>query len=81
MCRVSLQDSADYKLHLFENAGFEGRKMEIVDDDVPSLWAYGFQDRVASVKAINGTYVTQLCSHDSFHTDLQPKELHNKTQF
>lgn len=29
--------------------------MEIVDDDVPSLWAHGFQDRVASVKAINGT--------------------------
>lgn len=51
----SLQDSADHKLHLFENAGFEGRKMEIVDDDVPSLWAHGFQDRVASAKAINGT--------------------------
>lgn len=49
------QDSADHKLHLFENAGFEGRKMEIVDDDVPSLWAHGFQDRVASAKAINGT--------------------------
>lgn len=29
--------------------------MEIVDDDVPSLWAYGFQDRVASAKVINGT--------------------------
>uniref|UniRef100_UPI0037E884AC beta-crystallin B3-like n=1 Tax=Semicossyphus pulcher TaxID=241346 RepID=UPI0037E884AC len=50
-------DSADHKLHLFENAAFEGRKMEIVDDDVPSLWAYGFQDRVASAKAINGTWV------------------------
>ncbi|XP_060898169.1 beta-crystallin B3-like [Labrus mixtus] len=50
-------DSAEHKLHLFENAGFEGRKMEIVDDDVPSLWAYGFQDRVASAKAINGTWV------------------------
>ncbi|XP_051931768.1 beta-crystallin B3-like [Hippocampus zosterae] len=50
-------DSADHKLHLFENAGFEGRKMEIVDDDVPSLWVYGFQDRVASAKAINGTWV------------------------
>ncbi|KAE8298118.1 Beta-crystallin B3 Beta-B3 crystallin [Larimichthys crocea] len=50
-------DSEDHKLHLFENAGFEGRKMEIVDEDVPSLWAHGFQDRVASVKAINGTWV------------------------
>lgn len=59
-CQKSLkllffQDSADHKLHLFEKAGFEGRKMEIVDDDVPSLWAYGFQDRVASAKAVNGT--------------------------
>uniref|UniRef100_A0A671TW95 Beta-crystallin B3 n=1 Tax=Sparus aurata TaxID=8175 RepID=A0A671TW95_SPAAU len=50
-------DSADHKFHLFENAGYEGRKMEIVDDDVPSLWAYGFQDRVASAKVINGTWV------------------------
>lgn len=50
-----LQDSADHKIHLFENAGFNGRKMEIVDDDVPSLWAHGFQDRVASIKVLNGT--------------------------
>uniref|UniRef100_A0A8C5DRC0 Beta-crystallin B3 n=1 Tax=Gouania willdenowi TaxID=441366 RepID=A0A8C5DRC0_GOUWI len=52
-----LKDSADHKLYLFENAGFEGRKMEVVDDDVPSLWAHGFQDRVASVKAVSGTWV------------------------
>lgn len=50
-----LQDGAEHKLHLFENPGFTGRKMEIVDDDVPSLWGHGFQDRVASVKALNGT--------------------------
>ncbi|KAI1233054.1 hypothetical protein IHE44_0006247 [Lamprotornis superbus] len=50
-------DSADHKIHLFENVGYTGRKMEIVDDDVPSLWAHGFQDRVASVKALNGTWV------------------------
>ena len=49
------QDSPDHKIHLFENAGYTGRKMEIVDDDVPSLWAHGFQDRVASVRALNGT--------------------------
>lgn len=49
------QDGPDHKLHLFENPAFGGRKMEIVDDDVPSLWAHGFQDRVASVRAINGT--------------------------
>lgn len=51
-----LQDSSEHKLYLFENEGFEGRKrLEIVDDDVPSLWVYGFQDRVASAKVINGT--------------------------
>ncbi|XP_072207142.1 beta-crystallin B3 [Excalfactoria chinensis] len=50
-------DSPDHKIHLFENAGYTGRKMEIVDDDVPSLWAHGFQDRVASVRALNGTWV------------------------
>ncbi|KAF3820776.1 hypothetical protein GH733_005321 [Mirounga leonina] len=38
-------DGPDHKLHLFENPAFSGRKMEIVDDDVPSLWAHGFQDR------------------------------------
>ncbi|XP_017538344.1 beta-crystallin B3 [Pygocentrus nattereri] len=60
-CLLSLRplrvDGADHKLHLFENGGFTGRKMEIIDDDVPSLWAHGFQDRVASVKALNGTWV------------------------
>ncbi|KAK5910046.1 hypothetical protein CesoFtcFv8_003920 [Champsocephalus esox] len=53
-------DGAEHKLHLFENPGFTGRKMEIVDDDVPSLWGHGFQDRVASVKALNGTWVGYL---------------------
>lgn len=53
---VSLrQDGSDHKLHLYENPGFTGRKMEIADDDVPSLWVHGFRDRVASIKALNGT--------------------------
>ncbi|CAM5101524.1 unnamed protein product [Natator depressus] len=55
--RPLLIDSNEHKIHLFENAGYSGRKMEIVDDDVPSLWAHGFQDRVASVKALKGTWV------------------------
>lgn len=50
-----MQDGAEHKLHLYENPSFTGRKMEIVDDDVPSLWGHGFQDRVASIKALNGT--------------------------
>ncbi|XP_030214536.1 beta-crystallin B3 [Gadus morhua] len=50
-------DSAEHKLHLFEEEGFAGRKMEIVEDDVPSLWGHGFHDRVGSAKALNGTWV------------------------
>ncbi|XP_015281908.1 PREDICTED: beta-crystallin B3-like [Gekko japonicus] len=50
-------DSADHKIHLFENSGYGGRKMEIVEDDVPSLWSHGFHDRVASVKALDGIWV------------------------
>ncbi|CAL9708639.1 unnamed protein product [Knipowitschia caucasica] len=50
-------DSAEHKLHLFENPGFSGQKIEVIDDDVPSLWGLGFKDRVASVKALNGTWV------------------------
>ncbi|MGH0174249.1 UNVERIFIED_CONTAM: hypothetical protein FKN15_067504 [Acipenser sinensis] len=60
------QDSAEHKIHLFENVGFNGRKMEIVDDDVPSLWAHGFQDRVASVKSLNGTIrITMATDHQT----------------
>ncbi|XP_028557919.2 beta-crystallin B3-like [Podarcis muralis] len=55
--RPLLIDSADHKIHLFENTSYGGRKMEIVEDDVPSLWAHGFQDRVASIKALNGIWV------------------------
>ncbi|KAL8179985.1 UNVERIFIED_CONTAM: Beta-crystallin B3 [Gekko kuhli] len=50
-------DSSDHKIHLFENSSYGGRKMEIVEDDVPSLWSHGFQDRVASVKALDGIWV------------------------
>ncbi|XP_023440582.2 beta-crystallin B3 [Dasypus novemcinctus] len=50
-------DGADHKLHLFESPAFSGRRMEIVDDDVPSLWAHGFRDRVGSARAIHGTWV------------------------
>ncbi|XP_041053724.1 beta-crystallin B3-like isoform X1 [Carcharodon carcharias] len=50
-------DGQDHKICLHECANFDGRKMEICDEDIPSLWAYGFQDRVASIKVIGGTWV------------------------
>ncbi|XP_005298536.2 beta-crystallin B1 [Terrapene carolina triunguis] len=46
-----------YKISLFESADFKGNKMEIQEDDVPSLWAHGFCDRVGSVKVSSGTWV------------------------
>uniref|UniRef100_A0A8D2LTS8 Beta-crystallin B3 n=1 Tax=Varanus komodoensis TaxID=61221 RepID=A0A8D2LTS8_VARKO len=45
------------RLCLGKPPAYAGRKMEIVEDDVPSLWAHGFQDRVASVKSLNGIWV------------------------
>uniref|UniRef100_A0A8D2LVY0 Beta-crystallin B3 n=1 Tax=Varanus komodoensis TaxID=61221 RepID=A0A8D2LVY0_VARKO len=57
LLRTIKRDSPDHRIHLFENASYAGRKMEIVEDDVPSLWAHGFQDRVASVKSLNGIWV------------------------
>ncbi|CAN0367165.1 unnamed protein product, partial [Lampetra planeri] len=50
-------ENQDHKISLFENPDFTGRKMEITENDVPSLWAYGFQDRVASIKVAGGTWV------------------------
>ncbi|XP_073526882.1 beta-crystallin B1-like [Phyllobates terribilis] len=50
-------DTQDYKISLFECINFEGRKMEVCDEDIPSLWSYGFQDRVASVQVLGGTWV------------------------
>ncbi|CAI9533844.1 unnamed protein product, partial [Staurois parvus] len=50
-------DTQDYKISLYECTNFEGRKMEVCDEDIPSLWSYGFQDRVASVQVLGGTWV------------------------
>lgn len=58
--RPLMVDSADHKLHLYENPGFSGKKMEITDDDVPTLWGHGFQDRVASAKALDGAWVAYM---------------------
>ncbi|XP_069089070.1 beta-crystallin B1-like [Pleurodeles waltl] len=46
-----------HKISLYENCDFKGRKMEIVDDDVPSLFSYGFTDRVASISVPSGSWV------------------------
>ncbi|KAJ1073877.1 hypothetical protein K5549_007115 [Capra hircus] len=50
-------DAQEHKLSLFEGANFKGNTMEILEDDVPSLWVYGFCDRVGSVRVSSGTWV------------------------
>ncbi|KFV08673.1 PREDICTED: beta-crystallin B1, partial [Pterocles gutturalis] len=48
-------EAEEHKISLYESADFKGNKMEIQEDDVPSLWAYGFCDRVGSVQVPSGT--------------------------
>ncbi|XP_043572811.1 beta-crystallin B1-like [Chiloscyllium plagiosum] len=55
--RPVLVDSEQHKICLYEMAEFKGRKMEIVDNDVPSLYSYGFTNRVGSASVVCGTWV------------------------
>nr|XP_020516634.1 beta-crystallin B1-like [Labrus bergylta] len=58
LCFVSsLQDSLEHKICLYELSDFKGNKMEIQEDDVPTLWAHGFCDRVGSVRVPGGAFV------------------------
>lgn len=49
------QDPEKHKICLYEVGDYKGRKMEIMDDDVPSLYSYGFTDRVGSILVGCGT--------------------------
>ncbi|XP_067378632.1 beta-crystallin B2 [Channa argus] len=50
-------DSQEHKIVLYENPSFAGKKIEIIDDDVPSFHAHGYQEKVSSVRVQNGTWV------------------------
>lgn len=52
---VFFKDPEKHKICLYEIGEFKGRKMEIVDDDVPSLFSHGFTDRVGSIIVSCGT--------------------------
>lgn len=54
MCLYEKQDSQDHKIVLYEGPGYAGKKIEIVDDDVPSFHAYGYQEKVSSVRVHSG---------------------------
>ncbi|XP_044540478.1 beta-crystallin B2, partial [Gracilinanus agilis] len=48
-------DSQEHKIILYENPNFTGKKIEIIDDDVPSFHAHGYQEKVSSVRVQSGT--------------------------
>ncbi|XP_017537661.1 beta-crystallin B2 [Pygocentrus nattereri] len=50
-------DGQEHKIVLYENPSFAGKKIEIIDDDVPSFHAHGYQEKVSSVRVQNGTWV------------------------
>nr|XP_028557914.1 beta-crystallin B2 isoform X3 [Podarcis muralis] len=50
-------DSQEHKIVLYENPSFTGKKIEIIDDDVPSFHAHGYQEKVSSVRVQSGTWV------------------------
>ncbi|XP_016302728.1 beta-crystallin B1-like [Sinocyclocheilus anshuiensis] len=50
-------DPMEHKICLYELCDFQGNKMEIQEDDVPTLWAHGFCDRVGSVRVPGGAWV------------------------
>ena len=52
---VFSQDSQEHKIVLYENPSFAGKKIEIIDDDVPSFHAHGYQEKVSSVRVQSGT--------------------------
>uniref|UniRef100_Q7LZA1 Beta-crystallin B2 (Fragments) n=1 Tax=Aquarana catesbeiana TaxID=8400 RepID=Q7LZA1_AQUCT len=37
--------SPEHKIVLYENPNFTGKKIEIIDDDVPSFHAHGYQEK------------------------------------
>ncbi|VFV46581.1 beta-crystallin b1 [Lynx pardinus] len=68
-------DSQEHKICLFEGANFKGNTMEIQEDDVPSLWVYGFCDRVGSVRVSSGTWVGyQYPGYRGYQYLLEPGE-------
>lgn len=52
---ICSQDSQEHKIVLYENPSFAGKKIEIIDDDVPSFHAHGYQEKVSSVRVQSGT--------------------------
>ncbi|TRY74275.1 hypothetical protein DNTS_000467 [Danionella cerebrum] len=50
-------DSQEHKIMLYENPSFSGKKIEIIDDDVPSFHAHGFHEKISSVRVQSGTWV------------------------
>ncbi|XP_016064189.1 PREDICTED: beta-crystallin B1, partial [Miniopterus natalensis] len=75
-------DSQEHKIYLFEEANFKGSTMEIQEDDIPSLWAYGFCDRVGSVRVFSGIWVGyQYPGYRGYRYLLEPGDLPHWTEW
>lgn len=64
----------EHKICLYELSDFKGNKMEIQEDDVPTLWAHGFCDRVGSVRVSGGAWVH---IHAQIHTHIEKQRQNN----
>ncbi|XP_055511865.1 beta-crystallin B2-like [Leucoraja erinacea] len=75
-------DGHEHKIILYENPTFTGKKIEIIDDDVPSFHAHGYQEKVSSIRVLNGTWVGyQYPGYRGYQYLLEKKEYKDNSEF
>ncbi|XP_069788943.1 beta-crystallin B2-like [Narcine bancroftii] len=75
-------DGHEHKIILYENPNFKGKKIEIIDDDVPSFHAHGYQEKVSSIRVLNGTWVGyQYPGYRGYQYLLEKKEYKDHSEF
>lgn len=55
--------AAQAQIEIYDNIGYSGRRLRL-NGAVPNLIAYGFNDRVSSLRVWSGTW--QICEHTNF---------------
>ncbi|XP_048411643.1 beta-crystallin B2-like [Stegostoma tigrinum] len=75
-------DGNEHKIILYENPNFTGKKIEIIDDDVPSFHAHGYQEKVSSIRVLNGTWVGyQYPGYRGYQYLLEKRDYKDVTEF
>uniref|UniRef100_A0A8C6US42 Beta-crystallin B2 n=1 Tax=Neogobius melanostomus TaxID=47308 RepID=A0A8C6US42_9GOBI len=75
-------DSQEHKIVLYEKPSFAGKKIEIIDDDVPSFHAHGYQEKVSSVRVQSGTWVGyQYPGYRGYQYVFEKGEYKDSTEF